>query len=194
MIFDSLSVCSRNSDSDSSGSGPVDTGVSVCGSAAGDSDWDSDLSDSDPHRPTRATSVGTKPPSGANPAEPSWDLFGEATEPQVLTELFTEENNKTDGGRKGSTAPVTTSGVTMVTQPVAVATKTAMVTTEQTKKVTWQFKPDHRSICTGSRKDKEKEVTSSSARYATELGVGATRRPSPSPSSSSSSPSSSSSG
>lgn len=189
---------SRESDSESSGSGPVDLSVLGCGSVAGDSDWDSDLSDSDPSRSSRISAAGNKSASVARPkrlpAEPGWDLFGETTEPEVLSELFTEQDINTNG--KGSKVTGITNSMAatqaMATQSVTTQMKPA-TTVEQSstaKKVTWQFKPAQRSVCTGSRKEKEKDVV----RF-TELGGGETHRPSPSSSSSSSSsPSSSSSG
>ncbi|XP_044022368.1 uncharacterized protein LOC122861678 [Siniperca chuatsi] len=195
----------RESDSESSGSGPVDLSVLGCGSVAGDSDWDSDLSDSDPSRSSRISAAGNKSSGGARPkrlpAEPGWDLFGETTEPEVLSELFTEQDRNTNGKAKKVTGVTTSMTVTqaipMATQPVTLPMK-PVTTVEQSstsKKVTWQFKPAQRSVCTGSRKEKEKEVTSSSLVRFMELGGGETHRPSPSSSSSSSSsPSSSSSG
>lgn len=196
----------RESDSESSGSGPVDLSVLGCGSVAGDSDWDSDLSDSDPSRCSRISAAGTKSAGIARPrrlpAEQGWDLFGETTEPEVLSELFTEQDRNNNGKTRNVTGVTTsmaaTPAIPMATQPVTKTVK-QQSTVEQsssTKKVTWQFKPAQRSVCTGSRKEKEKEVTSSSSlvRF-TELGGGETHRPSPSSSSSSSSsPSSSSSG
>ncbi|KAM7404086.1 hypothetical protein PAMA_004490 [Pampus argenteus] len=193
----------RESDSESSGSGPVDLSVLGCGSVAGDSDWDSDLSDSDPSRSSRISAAGSKSAGIVRPkrlpAEPGWDLFGEATEPEVLSELFTEQDRNNNNGKARTVTGVTASmaatpAIPMATQPVSTAAKPAS-TVEQsssTKKVTWQFKPAQRSVCTGSRKEKEKEVTSSSLMRFTEMGEGETHTPSPS--SSSSSPSSSSSG
>ncbi|XP_076604049.1 uncharacterized protein LOC143331250 isoform X1 [Chaetodon auriga] len=195
----------RESDSESSGSGPVDLSVLVCGSVAGDSDWDSDLSDSDPSRSSRISAADNKSTSMAQPkrvpAELGWDLFGETTESEVLSELFREQDRNNNGKTKEvtgvTTSMVVTQAIPMATQPVTTPMKLA-TTGEQssaTKKVTWQFKPAQRSVCTGSRKEKEKEVTSSSLVRFTELGGGETYRPSPSSSSSSSSsPSSSSSG
>lgn len=193
---------SRESDSESSGSGPVDLSVLVCGSVAGDSDWDSDLSDSDPSRSTRISAAGHKSAGIAQPkrvpAELGWDLFGETTEPEVLSELFREQDRNNNGkAKKVTTSMAATQAIPMATQPITTPMK-LMTTGEQssaTKKVTWQFKPAQRSVCTGSRKEKEREVTSSSSVRFTELGGGETHRPSPSSSSSSSSsPSSSSSG
>ncbi|TKS86157.1 hypothetical protein D9C73_020274 [Collichthys lucidus] len=195
----------RDSDSESSGSGPVDLSVLGCGSVAGDSDWDSDLSDSDPSRSSRISAASNKSAGIARPkrlpAEMGWDLFGETTEPEVLSELFREQDrNNNSKARKVTgvtTSMAATQAVPMATQPVTTPVRQAS-TVEQsstTKKVTWQFKPAQRSVCTGSRKEREKEVTSSSSVRFTELGGGETHRPSPpSSSSSSSSPSSSSSG
>lgn len=187
----------RESDSESSGSGPVDLSVLGCGSVAGDSDWDSDLSDSDPSRSSRISAAGNKfaARTKRTPAEPGWDLFGETTEPEVLSELFTEQDRNNNGKARKVTGVTSSVGaaptVPMATQPVPTTTAEQSSTT---KKVTWQFKPAQRSVCTGSRKEKEKEGTSSLVRF-TELGGGETHRPSPSSSSSSSSsPSSSSSG
>ncbi|XP_029982946.1 uncharacterized protein LOC115413946 [Sphaeramia orbicularis] len=195
----STSYSGRESDSESSGSGPVDLSVLGCGSVAGDSDWDSDLSDSDPSRSSRTSASGNKSSGAAlskwQPADPDWDMYGEATEPEVLSEPFTEQD-KDNNGNARKVAGVTTSmgaspAIPMATQSVTTTVKQAStVETSTAKKVTWQFKPAQRSVCTGSRK--EKDVTSSS-RFA-ELG-GETYRPPPSSSSSSSSsPSSSSSG
>ncbi|XP_035467202.1 uncharacterized protein LOC118286676 [Scophthalmus maximus] len=195
----------RESDSESSGSGPVDLSVLGCGSVAGDSDWDSDLSDSDPSRSSRISAAGNKFAGVSRhkqlPTEPGWDLFGETTEPEVLSELFTEQDRNNNGKSRKVTGVTTciavTPGIPMTTQPVTRPVKES-TTAEQsstTKKVTWQFKPAQRSVCTGSRKEKDKEVTSSSLVRFTELGGGETHRPPPSSSSSSSSsPSSSSSG
>ncbi|XP_047467813.1 uncharacterized protein LOC125024157 [Mugil cephalus] len=194
----------KDSDSESSGSGPVDLSVLGCDSVAGDSDWDSDLSDSDPSRSSRVSTMGNKSAGVARPkrlpAEPDWDLFGETTEPEVLSELFTEQD-RNNSGKSGTATAVTTSMATApaiptATQPVSASVKT-MATAEQstTKKVTWQFKPAQRSVCTGSRKEKDKEMTPSSLVRFTEQEGGETHRPPPSSSSSSSSsPSSSSSG
>lgn len=171
-----------------------------CGSVAGDSDWDSDLSDSDPSRSSRSSAAGSKSVRPKRlPAETDWDLFGETTEPEVLSELFTEQD-KNNNSRAGRVSGVTTSmaatpDIPMATQSVTPLVKT-MSTVEQssTKKVTWQFKPAQRSVCTGSKKDKEREASSSVGRF-TELGGDEFYRPTPSSSSSSSSsPSSSSSG
>ncbi|XP_035529980.1 uncharacterized protein LOC118337178 [Morone saxatilis] len=194
----------RESDSESSGSGPVDLSVLGCGSVAGDSDWDSDLSDSDPSRSSRFSAAGNKCASVARPkrlpAELGWDLFGETTEPEVLSELFREQDKNNNGKARKVTGVTTsmaaTQAIPMATQPVTTPLKRE-ATVEQSstsKKVTWQFKPAQRSVCTGSRKEKDKEMTSSSLARFTEL-EGETHRPSPSSSSSSSSsPSSSSSG
>lgn len=202
-----LSSClPRDSDSESSGSGPVDLSLLGCGSVAGDSDWDSDLSDSDPSRSSRVSAAGSKSLAIARPkrlpAEPGWDLFGETTEPEVLSELFTEQDQNNNGKSRKSTGVTTsiaaTPGIPLSAQPVISPVRQS--TTEQastTKKVTWQFKPAQRSVCTGSRKEREKEVTSSSSSSVRfmELGGAETHRPPPSSSSSSSSsPSSSSSG
>lgn len=197
---------SRESDSESSGSGPVDVSVLGCGSVAGDSDWDSDLSDSDPSRSSRISAAGNKSAGIARPkqlpAELGWDMFEETTEPEVLSELFREQDRNNNGKARevsGVTTSMTvTQAVPIATQPATTPTKlaTPVEQSSTTKKVTWQFKPAQRSVCTGSRKEKEKEVTSSSSlvRF-TEQGGGETNRPSSSSSSSSSSsPSSSSSG
>lgn len=191
----------RESDSESSGSGAADVSVLGCGSVAGDSDWDSDLSDSDPSRSSRTSATGSK--SGRPkrlPAEPDWDLFGETTEPEVLSELFTEQDRNNNGIAERvsgvTTSMAATPSVPMATQPATPPLK-RMSTVEQslTKKVTWQFKPAQRSVCMGSKKDKEREAMSSLAGRFTELGGGEMYRPTPSSSSSSSSsPSSSSSG
>lgn len=181
---------SRESDSESSGSGPVDVSVLGCGSVAGDSDWDSDLSDSDPSRSSRISAAGDKSAGIAQPkqlpAELGWDMFEETTEPEVLSELFREQDRNM----------AVTQAVPMATKPVTTPTKlaTPVEQASTTKKVTWQFKPAQRSVCTGSRKEKEKEMTSSSLVRFTEQEGGETNRPSSSSSSSSSSPSSSSSG
>lgn len=194
---------SRESDSESSGSGALDVSVLGCGSVAGDSDWDSDLSDTDPNRSCRISAAVNKSAGMARPKrlppELGWDLFGETTEPEVLSELFREQDRNNND--KAKRAPEVTNSMSatqatpMATQPVTTPMKQATVElSSTTKKVTWQFKPAQRSVCTGSRKEKEKEITSSSVRI-TELGGGETYRPSPSSSSSSSSsPSSSSSG
>nr|XP_046268320.1 uncharacterized protein LOC124071640 isoform X2 [Scatophagus argus] len=196
----------RDSDSESSGSGPVDLSVLGCGSVAGDSDWDSDLSDSDPSRSSRISAAGNKSSGIARPKrlppELGWDLFGETTEPEVLSELFREQDRSNNGNTRKVSGVTTSMGaaqaIPMATKPVTTPAKpaTTVEQTSTTKKVTWQFKPAQRSVCTGSRKEKDKEVTSSSSlvRF-TELGGGETHRPSSSSSSSSSSsPSSSSSG
>ncbi|XP_042356762.1 uncharacterized protein LOC121953639 [Plectropomus leopardus] len=194
----------RESDSESSGSGPVDLSVLGCGSVAGDSDWDSDLSDSDPSRSSRISAAGSKTAGAARSkrmsAEPGWDLFGETTEPEVLSELFTEQD-KNHNGKARKVTRVTTSladtpTIPMATQHVTTPMTRATTVESTSKKVTWQFKPAQRSVCTGSRKEKDKESASSSSSVRfSELGGGETYRPSPSSSSSSSSsPSSSSSG
>ncbi|XP_029316162.1 uncharacterized protein LOC115027182 [Cottoperca gobio] len=192
----------RESDSESSGSGPVDISVLGCGSVAGDSDWDSDLSDSDPSHSSKISSAGNKSGGVARskrlPAEPRWDLFSDTTEHEVLSELFAEQDKNNTGIARKVTGVTTSladaSAIPMATQHVTTPVKRA-ATVEQssTTKVTWQFRPAQRSVCTGSRKEKEKEVTSSPLVRFTELRGGDTHRPSPS-SSSSSSPSSSSSG
>ncbi|XP_059209567.1 uncharacterized protein LOC131988467 [Centropristis striata] len=186
----------RESDSESSGSGPVDLSVLGCDSVAGDSDWDSDLSDSDPSRSSRTSAAGSKSAGVARPkrlpAEPGWDLFGETTEPEVLSELFMEQGKNNNGkSRKGTGATTSPAdSPTIPPQHVTTPVQRAMTVESTTKRVTWQFKPAQRSVCTGSRKEKEKD----SVRF-TELGGSETHRPSPSSSSSSSSsPSSSSSG
>ncbi|KAG7510736.1 hypothetical protein JOB18_030172 [Solea senegalensis] len=202
----STAYSGRDSDSESSGSGPVDVSVLGCDSVAGDSDWDSDLSDSDPSRSSRNCAAGNKSAGVSRPKrlpnEPDWDLFGEATEPEVLTELFTEQDRNNNGKARTVTGVTTcmqgTPGIPMATQPVTppVNPSTTIEQSSTTKKVTWQFKPTQRSVCTGSRKEKEKDVTSSTSfvRF-TEMDGGETHRPPPSSSSSSSSsPSSSSSG
>ncbi|XP_037097415.1 uncharacterized protein LOC119116265 isoform X1 [Syngnathus acus] len=177
---------SRESDSESSGSEPVDESVLGCGSVAGDSDWDSDLSDSGASRPSRAAggakSTGAArhkrlPPAAA--AEPRWDSFGETTEPETPEEPSVEQEQKGKAKRL----------------PVGSADDGASAERScATKKVTWQFKPAQRSVCTGSRKEKEKDMasfSSSSEGRGSELGG---HRPAASSSSSlTSSPSSSSS-
>lgn len=185
---------SRESDSESSDSGPVDVSVLGCGSVAGDSDWDSDLSDSDPSRSTRVSAAGSRSAGVARPkrlpVEPDWDVYGGTTEPEAMGELFPEQEELDNVNSGTSTSAAT--DVTTETQPATAEAKSAAAAPEQqsaTKKVTWQFKPAQRSVCTGSRKEKEREFS----RF-TEMG-GDTYRPSPSSSSSSSSsPSSSSSG
>ncbi|XP_037097418.1 uncharacterized protein LOC119116265 isoform X2 [Syngnathus acus] len=176
----------RESDSESSGSEPVDESVLGCGSVAGDSDWDSDLSDSGASRPSRAAggakSTGAArhkrlPPAAA--AEPRWDSFGETTEPETPEEPSVEQEQKGKAKRL----------------PVGSADDGASAERScATKKVTWQFKPAQRSVCTGSRKEKEKDMasfSSSSEGRGSELGG---HRPAASSSSSlTSSPSSSSS-
>ncbi|XP_077395350.1 uncharacterized protein LOC144031799 [Festucalex cinctus] len=188
----STSYSGRESDSESSGSDPVDESVLGCGSVAGDSDWDSDLSDSGPSRPSRVAAAGAKSAARPNrlPAEPRWDLFGETTGSEVLEESFIEKDQNSKARK------VSVRSENLDNQPAA-ATVTSTTTAEQsstTKKVTWQFKPAQRSVCTGSRKEKEKEMTSlSSEARITELGGCEERQPSSS-SSLTSSPSSSSSG
>ncbi|CAJ1074152.1 uncharacterized protein LOC122861678 [Xyrichtys novacula] len=186
----------RESDSESSGSGAADVSVLGCGSVAGDSDWDSDLSDSDPSRSSRFSAAANKSAGVARPkrlpTEPDWDMVGDPPEPDVLNEPFTEEDRNNNGEAKMVTTSI--AGAQAMPRPThAVTTQMRQSTMEQssTKKVTWQFKPAQRSVCTGSRKEKDKEMTSS--RF-TEYG-GDSYGPSPSSSSSSSSsPSSSSSG
>ncbi|XP_031733708.1 uncharacterized protein LOC116400157 [Anarrhichthys ocellatus] len=187
----------RESDSESSGSGPVDLSVLGCDSVAGDSDWDSDLSDSDPSRSSRLSAAGNKSASVARskrpPAEPDWDLFGETNEAEVLSELFTEQDKNNNGkARKvtGATAGLAdTAAIPEATQnvPTPVKRERSAEQSSTAKKVTWQFRPAQRSVCTGSRKEKEKEVTSSPLVGFTELRGGETHRPCPSSSSSSSS-------
>ncbi|XP_061552485.1 uncharacterized protein LOC133412833 [Phycodurus eques] len=186
----STSYSGRESDSESSGSDPVDESVLGCGSVGGDSDWDSDLSDSGASRPSRVAAAGGKSAGLAKrlPAEPRWDSFGETTEPEVPDEPFIEQDQDSKA-RKANLA-----------NAPAAATVTPMTAAEQssTTKVTWQFKPAQRSVCTGSRKEKEiKSLSSSSSSGAriTALDGGEEHQPPPSSSSSlSSSPSSSSSG
>ncbi|CAB1453459.1 unnamed protein product [Pleuronectes platessa] len=192
----------QESDSESSGSGPVDESVLGCGSVAGDSDWDSDQSDSDPSRSSRSSATGDKSAGVSQPkqlpTEPDWDIIGENTEPEMLSELFTEQDRNNNGKARNVTGVTTcvaaTPGNPMASQAGTSPVK-ASTTVEQSstsKKVTWQFKPAQRSVCTGSRKERDKEMTS--AQFS-ELGEGETHRPPPlSSSSSSSSPSSSSSG
>ncbi|XP_061842906.1 uncharacterized protein [Nerophis lumbriciformis] len=177
----STSYSGRESDSESSDSGPVDESVLGCGAVAGDSDWDSDMSDSDPRRPSRVAAAGLKPVGEAQPAllpeEPRWDSFEENTEPQVLGEPLE--------GMASSHATATPAS-----QGSTETSSSSAELSSSTKKVTWQFKPAQRSVCTGSRK--EKEGPSSVARI-TELGGSGEHRPPPSCSSPSSSSSSSSS-
>ncbi|XP_074548615.1 uncharacterized protein LOC141806829 isoform X2 [Halichoeres trimaculatus] len=180
----------RESDSESSGSGGADVSVLGCGSVLGDSDWDSDLSDSDPSRSSRFSAAAGKSAGVARPkrlpTEPDWDMVGENPEPEVLNEPFSVEDRNNNGSEKKVTTSI--AGAQAVPRATrAVTTQMRQMTSvdqSSTKKVTWQFKPAQRSVCTGSRKEKDKEMTSS--RF-TDYG------PSPS-SSSSSSPSSSSSG
>lgn len=186
---------SRESDSESSDSGPVDESVLGCDSVAGDSDWDSDLSDSDPSRCTRVSAAGSRSAGVARlkrlPVEPDWDAYGRPTEPEAMGELFAEQEELDDGNSgKVTTSMAAASDALMETQPATAEAKSAAPEQQSaTKKVTWQFKPAQRSVCTGSRKEKEREFS----RF-TEIG-GDMYRPSPSSSSSSSSsPSSSSSG
>ncbi|KAJ3613063.1 hypothetical protein NHX12_019319, partial [Muraenolepis orangiensis] len=166
----------RDSDSDSSGSVGADMSVLGCGSLAGDSDWDSDASDSDPHRSSsRGPGAGGRPPPHTTcppaPTEPGFDLFGDVPEPEVLSELFEEEDAGGGGvnvNNNVTTVPVpapatstviwTPGGVRGVTPEPPREMTRAMTTAEQpstAKKVTWQFRPAQRSVCTGSRKEKE---------------------------------------
>ncbi|XP_057716227.1 uncharacterized protein LOC130931440 [Corythoichthys intestinalis] len=191
----STSYSGRESDSESSGSEPVDESVLGCGSVAGDSDWDSDLSDSGLSRPSRVATTGAKSSGLArpkrHPVEQRWGSFGGTTEPEVQDESIVEK----DQNSNARTVPAETAD--LANQPAA-TTVTPTTTTEQSstsKKVTWQFKPAQRSVCTGSRKEKDKEITSLPEARVTEHGGGAERHPPRSSSSSlSSSPSSSSSG
>ncbi|MEQ2192419.1 hypothetical protein XENOCAPTIV_011436, partial [Xenoophorus captivus] len=150
------------SDSESSDSGPVDVSVLGCGSVAGDSDWDSDLSDSDPSRSSRISTAGLKAVgvgrSKRPPAESDWDMFRDTTEPEVLGELFTEYDIRNNG----KSGKVTTSMAAAAAAPMETPCESPTVKTEMpseqlstAKKVTWQFKPTQRSVCTGSRKEKE---------------------------------------
>ncbi|XP_035990987.1 uncharacterized protein LOC105917353 [Fundulus heteroclitus] len=185
------SYSGKESDSESSGSGPVDVSVLGCGSVAGDSDWDSDLSDSDPSRSSRISGCGLKSAgagrSRKGPAKCDWDMFGDATEAEVLGELFTE-HDRCNNGRKVTSSMSAAAETPMErrSESPPVNPETSSEPLSSTKKVTWQFKPAQRSVCTGSRKEKEPP------RFP-ERGGGDGHRPSPS-SSSSSSPSSSSSG
>ncbi|XP_054652439.1 uncharacterized protein LOC129192431 isoform X2 [Dunckerocampus dactyliophorus] len=137
----------------------------------------------------RVSAAGPKPAGEARPkrlpAEPRWDSFGDSTEPEVPDEPFKDQdrNNK---------ATMDTSGSSHATAAPANQAEMSSNTAElssSTKKVTWQFKPAQRSVCTGSRKEKEM----ASAARITELGGGGDHRPPPSCSSPSSSSSSSSS-
>ncbi|KAM6912163.1 uncharacterized protein FYW49_010665 [Xenentodon cancila] len=134
----------KESDSESSGSGPVDVSVLGCGSVAGDSDWDSDLSDSDPSRSSRISAAGSKSAGVARPrqlpAEPDWDMSPEATEPEVLSEFFADQERQ-DNGREGNATGLTTSmaaepAIPMATQPVSTGLKpaTSMEQLSATKK------------------------------------------------------------
>lgn len=155
-----------------------------CGSVAGDSDWDSDLSDSDPTRSSRNSASGGKSSSAARskrpPAELGWDE--ETTEPEVPAE-------PQDNARKVSevtSSMAVTQDVPMATSPTV--PNNPVTPTEQsaaTKKVTWQFKPAQRSVCTGSKKEREREVISPSMARFLERGPSSS-----SSSSTSSSPSS----
>ncbi|XP_053701053.1 uncharacterized protein LOC128747281 [Synchiropus splendidus] len=161
----------RDSDSESSDSGPVDLSGPGCEMVAGDSDWDSDLSDSDPSRPSRIPVSSSRSHAAARskrlPPEPEWDKFKADREAQ--------ENRK----------PLTTS-TTGPSDDSTGSNRAATPEQQLTKKVTWQFKPAQRSVCTGSRKEKDKEMASF-ARLGDLEGDGP-----PSPSSSSSSSTSSS--
>lgn len=182
---------SRDSDSESSGSGPVDVSVLGC-----DSDWDSDLSDSDPSRCSRLSGIKSAAVSQPqrDPAEPDWDMYGEVTEAEVPTELFTQQDRNNDSRARTVTKVTTCMAATpddaMATQPTTTQVKlsSAAEPSTTTKKVTWQFKPAQRSVCTGSRKEKEKEFTPSSSygRF-NEMGGDELPRSRHSPSSSSSS-------
>ncbi|XP_060918969.1 uncharacterized protein LOC132993259 [Labrus mixtus] len=187
----------RESDSESSESGAADVSVLGCGSVAGDSDWDSDLSDSDPSRSSRISAAANKSggiaPPKRLPNEPDWDMLGDTPEPEVPSEVFTGEDRNNNGEEQRVTGVTTMAGAQAIPRATrAVTTQMRQSTTVEssTSKVTWQFKPAQRSVCTGSRKEKDKEMTSS--RF-TEYG-GDDRPPPSSSSSSSSSPSSSSSG
>lgn len=154
---------------------------------AGDSDWDSDLSDSDPTRSSRNSASGGKSASTARSkrmrAELGWDE--ETIEPEVPTELLESQ----DKARKVSEVNSSMTDVPTATNPTA--SHKPVTPTEQsatTKKVTWQFKPAQRSVCTGSKKEKEKEAISM-ARFMEQGGSSSS-----STSSSSSSPSSQASG
>ncbi|KAM4542328.1 uncharacterized protein PAE49_018972 isoform 2-T2 [Odontesthes bonariensis] len=187
----------KESDSESSGSGAADVSVLGCGSVAGDSDWDSDLSDSDPSRSSRISAAGHRSAGAARPkrppAEPDWDLFGEAAEPEAPEDLFPEPDGCESGDAESATEDATGTAATPAVPMATVEPSTSAEQLSATKKVTWQFKPAQRSVCTGSRKEKEPE-SSASGRFP-ESGGGGAYRPSPSSSSSSSSsPSSSSSG
>ncbi|XP_077477730.1 uncharacterized protein LOC144090235 [Stigmatopora argus] len=186
----STSYSGRESDSESSGSEPVDESILGCGSVAGDSDWDSDLSDSGLSRPSRVTTTGAKSSGIARPKRPApeqrWGSFGETAEPGVQDESFIEKDQNSNAGSADlADRPAATAGAPTTTAEQA----------STTKRVTWQFKPAQRSVCTGSRKEKDKEMTSFSEAMVTEHGAGAEYQPPGSSSSSlSSSPSSSSSG
>lgn len=199
----------RESDSESSGSGAVDVSVLGCDSVAGDSDWDSDVSDSDPSRSSRVSATASKSSGGAArpkrpPADPTWDAYDEEeVEPEELSEAFREQDGSNNSSVSRRVSGVTTSMLATQSAPVASKPATAVATTARqatlpdmgstTKKVTWQFRPAQRSVCTGSRKEKERDMTSS-LRFPEEGAGEFNRPPSSSSSSSSSSPSSSSSG
>ncbi|XP_038143981.1 uncharacterized protein LOC119785399 [Cyprinodon tularosa] len=182
----------KESDSESSGSGPVDVSFLGCGSVAGDSDWDSDLSDSDPSRSSRVSAGGLKCAGAGRskraPAESDWDMFGDATEPEVLGELFLDQDRSSNGktGQITNRPAAAEAATESCSESPTLKTETSSEQMSTSKKVTWQFKPAQRSVCTGSRKEKDLPRLP-------ETGGGDGHRPSPS-SSSSSSPSSSSSG
>lgn len=142
----------------------MDVSVYGCGSVAEDSDWDSDLSDSDPARSSRSSASGGKSSSAARskqpPAELGWDE--ETSEPEVPAEPLGPQDN----ARKVSEVPsgmAAAQDVPMATRPTV--PNNPATPTEQsaaTKKVTWQFKPAQRSVCTGSKKEREREVRSPS--------------------------------
>ncbi|XP_051941612.1 uncharacterized protein LOC127614382 [Hippocampus zosterae] len=163
----SASYSGRESDSESSGSEPVDESILGCSSVAGDSDWDSDLSDSGPGRPSKVAAAAAKSAGLARPkrlpAEPRWDSFGEVTEPELLDEPFIEQ----DHSSKVSKLPI--GSTNLDNQPAEATGTTTAEQSSSTKKVTWQFKPAQRSVCTGSRKEKEKEMTSFSS--SSEAGI-----------------------
>ncbi|XP_061700855.1 uncharacterized protein LOC133513787 [Syngnathoides biaculeatus] len=193
----STSYSGRESDTESSGSDPVDESVLGCGSVGGDSDWDSDLSDSGASRPSLVAAAGAKSSALARPkrlpAEPRWDSFGETTEPELPDEPVIEQ----DQDNKPIRGPVGLANLGNAAAAATITPTTAAGQSSTTKKVTWQFKPSQRSVCTGSRK--EKKIISLSSAFSeariTELAGGKEHQPPHSSSSSlSSSPSSSSSG
>nr|XP_057946265.1 uncharacterized protein LOC131140128 isoform X2 [Doryrhamphus excisus] len=182
----STSYSGRESDSDSD-SGPVDESVLGCPSVAGDSDWDSDLSDSDPCRPFRVAAAGPKAAGAARPKR-RWDSFGDTADHNAPDEPFADQDQSDSKATTTATGESSHATTTSANQPETASNPSEL--SSSTKKVTWQFKPAQRSVCTGSRK--EKEVTSL-ARI-TEFGGGGEYAPPPlcsSPSSSSSSSSSS---